>query len=252
MLKNKAHVCLRCRKVIVYNATQAGTSLPCPHCGETTNLPADRSFHPEPKMKPIGKMLVVLTALLAIGGTGSWAIFSVRKKLPDSAKTLPTVLTSLIISNKAVAPNTAKAKGVHASISVTEVTYEPQQIFHSALKKTVRTETPVCCIRVNIENTGTTGIPFNSWRIFESLSRAEKAALVGSMNEKFSLASFGVESVPVGVFLKTEIAPGEKAIEKILFLCNGKPATDLTLSLPCSNVGGDGLVYITIPARMIQ
>ncbi|MDD4623490.1 MAG: hypothetical protein PHG71_09670, partial [Kiritimatiellae bacterium] len=60
------------------------------------------------------------------------------------------------------------------------------------------------------------------------------------------------ESVPVGVFLKTEIAPGEKAIEKILFLCNGKPATDLTLSLPCSNVGGDGLVYITIPARMIQ
>lgn len=252
MLRNKAQVCNVCRKVIVYTATQAGTSLPCPHCGERTNLPAEKDFHPEPQKNPMGKALAILAALAIFGGTGAWAVLSFVKDRGHIVNNLPPSFSKLVNSNKASAPNAAIAKGVRAEISVPEVTYANPQIFQAALKKADPTERPVCCIRVEIKNTGKTRIPFHSWRIFESCSSDETATLVDSMMAKLSLVSFGCDSFPVGACQKTEIAPGEKASDIIMFFSKDKPTYDLTLSLPCSNVGGNGRVYFTIPASMIQ
>lgn len=151
-----------------------------------------------------------------------------------------------------VAPLPVRVRGTRATVAVTEVRYRQPDIYHAALKKTVSTETPVCCISLSITNRDKITAAFHSWRIFEALSDQKKAVLTDGEGNAYGLVSFGIDSYPVGMRQQADIGPGQTLSDQVLFFCDAKPSSDLELTLPCENMGGKGDIRFRIPREMIQ
>ena len=253
MLKSKAYVCNRCRKVITYSVKQAGTTGPCPFCGTTVHLPVDKDFHPAPpSINYTWRWLLLLLLLLLVGAGCYLFLKSGAKAINPQTVTSVSVIQQFMHDRITVAPAPAKARGARATIAVKEMRYGCPDVYHVALNKTLPTETPVCCVELEITNTGKKQVEFHSWRIFESYADQKRATLTDINGSPFGLVSFGIEAYPCGAWRQTGIAPGETITDMVLFISDEKPASDLNLILPCENLGGKGDLRFTIPCGMIR
>jgi len=252
MYKDKAYVCNRCRKVITYSLKQAGTMIPCPFCGVPANLPANNDFHPAQEARKKSRLLPCLFLIVAITGVGA---FILVKPGHAAARTLQIAMPGLLANlydHTTVAPEPARVRGVRATVAVTEVSYGCPVIFEAPIKKHSKTETPVCCVKLVISNTGQEIVAFRTWRIIEAFADAEKAILTDKAGRSYGLLSFGVGTYPEGSRQQADLNPGESITEQILFSCKQKPADDLEISLPCENLGGKGHLRFRIPRETIQ
>ena len=150
------------------------------------------------------------------------------------------------------APEPARVRGVRATVAVTEVSYGCPVIFEAPIKKLSKAETPVCCVKLVINNTGQEIVEFRTWRIFEKFADAPKATLTDKAGCSYGLVSFGVETYPEGSHQQANLNPGEAITEQILFSCKQKPSDDLEISLPSENLGGKGHLRFCIPRDMIR
>ena len=251
MFTSKAYVCNRCRKAISYSVTQAGTTRPCPFCGTTVHLPADKDFQPDSPVRNRRGLWLSLFLMAALAGAGGYLFLK-----PDATGVTPLKTLSVIrpftFDRTTVAPAPAGVRGAKAVIAVKGLRYGCPDIYHVALNKTMPTETPVCCVDLEITNTGKTPVEYHSWRISEAYADQKRAMLKAVNGSPFGLVSFGRESYPSGAWRQADIAPGETITDKVLFLCDAKPADDLELNLPCENLGGKGDLRFKIPCALIQ
>ncbi len=251
MFKSKAYVCNQCRKVTAYSLKEAGKTIPCRFCGESLTLPVDKDFHPEPTGRKMNTRLFCLLFLASLAGILFWRFWIPLTKVEKPLLHVP--LSPSLFQNRSVeAPASAKVRGVKATVAVTDVYYGCPDIYYSSLGKTIRTETPVCCVRVEIANTGDKTAEFHSWRIFEAFSDQEKATLTDANGTAYSLVSYGVDGTPVGMRQQADIESGARLTDLILFLCEAKPTEELELTLPSANLAGKGKLRFTIPGGMIR
>jgi hypothetical protein len=251
MFESKAYVCNRCRKAICYSLTQAGTTVPCPFCGTPANLPVNKDFTPDtPRRKNSGR-LVCLLLVLALAGAGICLLLKSGAKADDAVKALLS-WSALLQERVTVAPAPVRVRGARATVAVKEMRYGCPDVYYSAVNKTLPTETPVCCLTLEITNTGKQSLEYHAWRNTESNADLQKATLTDVNGASFGLVSFGIETCPLGSWPYADIAPGETATDYVLFICEAKPTNDLTLVLPGGNVGGKGDMHFTIPGGMIQ
>jgi len=252
--KNKVYVCNRCRKTITYSRKQAGLTVPCPFCGTPATFPADKDFPPEHESRNNnGRLLFVLSIVAIAGASTCFLIKSGASTLAEIAlKDLSSLPSNLFDPAVVVAPRPARVHGVKATVAVTEVQYKRPDIYYAALKKSAPAETPVCCVKLEIANTGKKSVAFHSWRIFESFGDRRKAVLTDVNGFTNSLVSYGADTYPSCLKPVKEVAPGEMMTDWVFFLCRKKPASDLHLTLPCENLGSTGDVRVRIPCEMIQ
>ena len=248
---SKAYVCNRCRKVICYSVKQAGTSIPCPFCEAPVNLPADKDFHPDPSCSKKGGRYLCIVLLLALVSVGGYLLFKPGAKVVNPMRAV-AALRALIVERTTVAPAPANVRGAHAAIAVKELRYECPDIYHVALKKSMPTEKPVCCVELEITNTGDQQIEYQSWRIYELNADQKRAALTEVNGSSYGLVSFGRDTYPSKFRQRTDIAPGETITDLVFFIGSAKPARDLSLIIPCENLGGKGDLRFTIPVGMIR
>ena len=251
MYRSKAYVCNQCRNVTAYSVKEAGTTIPCRFCGASLTLPCDKDFHPDPADRKKNTWLFCLLFLVSLVGIVFWRFSIPQTRAEKTLLHLP-LSPAFFQDRRAVAPASVKVPGVQATVAVTDVYYGCPDIYYSSLGKTTRTETPVCCVRVEITNTGDKTAGFHSWRIFEAFSDQEKATLTDANGTSYNLVSFGVDSTPVGMQQKADIEAGALFTDLILFLCEAKPTEELELTLPSANLAGKGKLRFTIPSRMIR
>jgi len=251
MYRSKAYVCNQCRNVTAYSIKEAGTTIPCRFCGGSLTLPVDKDFHPEPTGKKKNTRLLCLLFLVPLVGMVLWRCSISRTKVEKTLLNLP-LSPAFFQDRSAVAPASVKVRGVQVTVAVTDVYYGCPDIYYAALGKTTRTETPVCCVQVEITNRNKITTAFHSWRIFEALSDRRKAALTDGGNKTYGLVSFGIDSYPVGMRQQADIGSGQTLSDLVLFFCDAKPTSDLELTLPCENMGGKGNVRFHIPHEMIK
>ena len=251
MFKSKAYVCNQCRKVTAYSVKEAGTTIPCRFCGASLTLPCDKDFHPEPTGKKKNMRLLFLLFLASLAGLVFWRFSIPLTKVEKTLLHVPSV-PAFFLDRSTVAPEPAKVRGVQATVAVTDVCYGCPDIYYASLGKTMRTATPVCCVRVEITNTGDKTAGFHSWRIFEAFADQEKATLTDANGTAYSLVSYGVDGTPVGMRPQADIEAGALFTDLILFLCDAKPTEDLELTLPSANLEGKGKLRFTVPRAMIR
>lgn len=250
MFKDKAYVCNLCRKVITYSPEEAGKTFPCPFCKSPVTLPskwARRATGQAPKRRFWPWALLV--ALAALGGSAAW--LGAGSGAKEAVQAIP-VLSDLLQNEVTVAPASARVRGSHLSVAVTEVWYGRPDIHDASLNKTEPTQTPVCCVRLAITNGGKAPAAFCSWREAERAAELQKIILTELAGATNSLVSFGPGCAPAGFQPRTEIAPGETAQDLLLFLCKAKPSSDLAFTLPCENLGGKGQLSFRIPSGMVR
>jgi len=252
--KNKVYVCNRCRKAIAYSRKQAGVTIPCPFCGTPAPFPADKDFRPEHERGNNNRRSLFVLSIAAIAVAGAcFLIISGASTLAEIVlKDLSVLPSNLFDPAVVVAPKPARVHGVNATIAVTEVQYKCPDIYYAVLKKSSPAETPVCCVKLELVNTGKKSVAFHSWRIFESFGDQRKAVLTGVNGFTNSLVSYGANTYPSCLKPVKEFAPGEMMTDWVFFLCDKKPASDLLLTLPCENLGSTGDVRVRIPCEMIH
>ena len=251
MFKDKAYVCNYCRKVITFSPEEAGTSRPCPFCRSPVTLPSVhgyRSVSGAKRTNRLARCLVVCVALAC--ATGGSLLLLRGDAVEETLRSIPFL--NLGARRITVAPEPARARGVRATVSVTEVRYACADIYHPSLRQTSRTETPVCCIKLAISNTGKQPVSFRSWRTAHTAGETTAVRLTDSGGRDYSRVSFGAETYPVGTKHEAELASDTTFAEQLLFICGAKPNGDLELVLPCENLGGKGDLRFSIPAAMIQ
>lgn len=257
MFKDKAYVCNLCRKVITYSPEEAGQTMPCPFCKSSVTLPASSDGHHvgrpnRPRHRGAAGLFVVL---LAAGATVvAWQMRTRTSSLQaaGSGGFGSSVLNAWVTQRRtADAPKTIHARGVDVAVTVTDIRFGCPDIYQAALQRIAPTETPVCCVRVELTNTGKTPIRLHPWHLAESLTDTRRACLKRADGHSYSLVSFGVENDPVGTVRTSELLPDATACDLILFLCDERPGDDLELTLPCENVGGKGELCFRIPKSMI-
>ncbi len=251
MYKSKAYVCNQCRKVTAYSKKEAGTTIPCRFCGESLTLPCDKDFHPETAGRKKNTRVFCLLFLASLVGIVFWRFPIPLTKVENPLLHVP-LSPAFFQDRSAVAPAAVKVRGVQATVAVTDVYYGCPDIYYASLGKTMKTATPVCCVRVEITNTGDKTAGFHSWRIFEAFSDQEKATLTDANGTAYSLVSFGVDGTPDGMQQKADIEAGALFTDLILFLCEAKPTEELELTLPSANLAGKGKLRFTIPGGMIR
>jgi hypothetical protein len=215
------------------------------------NLPVNKDFNPDPPYRKKSGLLVCLVLAVALAGVGVCLLLKTGVNADSAGKVLSS-LPALLRDRVTVAPAPARVKGTRATVAVKELRYGCPYVYHAALNKTLPTETPVCCLMLEIANSGKHPVEFHAWREPEPNADIQRATLTDINGVAYGLVSFGVESIPSGAWLHGDIAPGETATDVVLFICAAKPTTDLTLILPCKNLGGKGDMRITIPCGMIQ
>ena len=254
MVKNKAYICNVCRKAISYSRADAGKTIPCTFCGEPAKLPLDPGWTVDARRgRTRSRRFLFLVVLLALAVLGAVLFF--RKQVVNvqaSAQQITHALHLLSDPQPTVVPDTARVRGQHATIAVTDVVYGCPDIYQETLNRTSATETPVCCVKVTITNTGKSVLPFRTWRIFEAFAAENRARLIDPDGHDYSLLAYGVSSYPVGTRQQSDLAPQESVTDLVLFLCDAKPERDLELVLPCDNIGGKGDLRFTIPRHLIH
>lgn len=257
MFKDKAYVCNLCRKVITYSPEEAGQTMPCPFCKSTVTLPASPGGHRvgclgRPRHRGAAGLIVVMLAAGAAAVAWQMRTRTSSLQAAGSGGVGSSALHAWVTHRRvADAPHALNARGVAVSVAVTDVRFGCPDIYQAALQRVAPTETPVCCVRVELTNTGKTPIHIQPWRLFNSLTDAKRACLKRADGHSYSLVSFGVENDPVGTVNKSELLPDATACDLILFLCDERPGDDLELTLPCENVGGKGELCFRIPKSMI-
>lgn len=258
MFKDKAYVCNLCRKVITYSPDEAGVTMPCPFCKSSVTLPASPGGHrvgcpDRPRHRGMAGLLVVL---LAAGATAvAWQMYTQTSgpQAAGSGGVGSGALNAWVTHHRTTdAPKAINARGVDVTVAVTDIRFGCPDIYQAVLQRVAPTETPVCCVRVELTNTGKTPVHIQPWRLFDSLTDAKRACLKRSGGTSYSLVSFGVENDPVGTVQKSELLPDATCCDLILFLCDDRPRDDLELTLPCENIGGKGELCFRIPNSMIH
>lgn len=257
MFKDKAYVCNLCRKVITYSPDEAGQTMPCPFCMSPVTLPASpvgrRVGTPDrPRHRSVAGLIVVV---LAAGSAA--VVWQICARTPNPQTAGGGVGSSALHAwvtqrRTADAPTSLNARGVDIAVAVTDVRYGCPEIYQAALRRVAPTETPVCCVRVELTNTGEKPIRMRPWRLSDSLNDAKRVCLKRPDGTSYNLVSFGVENDPVGAAHTSELLPDTTSCDVILFLCDERPCDDLELTLPCENIGGKGDLCFRIPNRMIQ
>ena len=251
MFTSKAQGCTRCRKGSSLSLILAKTNAACPFCGKPANASADKPFRP---VCPSGKrrrLWLSLFLMAALAGAGGYLFLKSGATGVSPLKTL-SVMRQLRFDRLTVAPAPARVRGARATIVVKGLRYGCPDIYHVALSKTLPTETPVCCVDLEITNTGEKPVEYHSWRDFEAYADQKRAALTEGNGSPIGLVSFGIETYPAGAWRQAGIPPGATIFDTVLFICNAKPASDLQLTLPCENLGGKGDLRFTIPCALIQ
>lgn len=285
MFKDKAYVCNLCRKVITYSLGEAGQTMPCPFCKTTITLPVAPLKQTPPAKKPTARFGCLAAAILlfVIAAAAAGAYFFAFHPRSDAetssgqqlSVSIQSTLADLMQARVITIPEPAKVRGVDVSVAVTEVSFGCPPIYQAAIKRIVPTETPVCCVKLVLTNTGKQTLNFKSWRQPNAYGDPKKASLkrsdgiqynlmsvISSLLEdiggqkrndgiQYSLVSFGIESDPVGTQRATELAPGASLTDVMLFLCEAHPTHDLELTLPCENLGGKGDILFKIPVNAI-
>jgi len=259
MFKDKAYVCNLCRKVITYSPDEGGKTMPCPFCKSSVTLPSSPAgIRTKKTSRTRFRAVAGLLVLLLAAGTAA-VIYLDRSRAPSpQAAALgmigPDSLLHEWVTQCRVgeAPQTLKARGVDVAVAVTDVRYGCPEIYQTALQRVVPTETPVCCIRVALTNTGKTPIRIRPWRLYNSINDEKLACLKRADGHPYSLVSFGIESDPVGAIHTSELLPDDTRSDLILFLCGERPRDDVELRLPCENIGGKGDLCFRIPNGMIR
>ncbi len=251
MFKDKAYVCNHCRKVITFSSEEAGTSRPCPFCRTPLTLPSVQGRRPVAGAKKKSRLARGFVASVALACAAGASLLLLRGNAVE--KTLQSIpFVNLGARRITVAPEPARARGVRATVSVTEVRYACADIYHPSLRQTSRTETPVCCIKLAICNTGKRPVAFRSWRTAHTAGEATAVRLTDGAGRDYSRVSFGAETYPLGMRQEAELASGDTLSEQLLFISGTKPNGDLELVLPCEHLGGKGDLRFRIPAAMIQ
>ncbi len=256
MVNDKAYVCNACRKTITYSRDNAGKTIPCPFCGAVVKLKAAPGWtvtakHGHGRSGSRSLFFVVLLVTLAVIG----GVLFFRKPVltvPPAVQQDANAWNLLPAPKPSVAPAPVWARGVRATLAVPEVVYGCPDIYQESLNRSSVAETPVCCVKVTITNTGKSVLPFRTWRIFDSLADQKRARLRDADGNDYSLIAYGVDSYPAGFRQQADLAPQEWLTDCVLFLCATKPDSDLELVLPCENIGGEGDVCFTIPRRLIR
>jgi len=255
MVKAKAYVCNRCRKFITYSPDEAGQTMSCPFCKSPISLPA-APFASSPSKRREHRpwspaIWVVAVSASLVAGSALLLPWHGRK---GASQVVPLPLPAFTQERITVAPAPARVRGQHVTVAVTDVWYGCPEIYQAALNKTVSTETPVCCVRISVTNSGKEGVAYRSWRVFEASADKKLAELRSASGTPYSLVSFGAESYPVGAQRKRELelAPGNTLTDLVLFLCDAKPTGDLSLTLPCANMDAQGELRFTIPSGLIR
>lgn len=242
MFKDKAYVCNLCRKVITYSPAEAGKTFPCPFCKTTVTLP--RKWARQPVSAPAGPkkrsgLVCFALALLAAGGVAGLSV-----KLASNAEWLSERVT--------VAPEPALVQDAQISVAVTDVWFGQVEMHNAALNTKELSQSPLCCVKLQIANAGSETVSFLSWREPGPSADLPRVTLSEPGGAPLSLASYGANCLPVGTRRQAELAPGATLSDTVLFLCAKKPAGDLSLTLPCENIGGRGQLCFRIPAGMIR
>ncbi len=254
MVKNKAYLCNVCRKAISYSRADAGKTIPCTFCGAPAKLPVDPLWTVNATCgKPRSWCCYFVVVVLALAMLGVVLFF--RKQVVNvqtSAQQFTKAMSLLSDPQPTVAPSPVRVRGSRATVAVSEVVYGCPDIYEETLNRTSATETPVCCVKVTVTNTGKSVLPFRTWRIFEALADQKRARLRDMAGNDYSLVTYGVSSYPVGTRKQSDLAPQESLTDMVLFLCDAKPERDLKLVLPCENIGGKGELRFTIPRHLIR
>ena len=256
MVNDKAYVCNACRKTITYSRDNAGKTIACPFCGAVVKLKTvpDWTLTATHGSGGTGwRRLFFVVVLVALAVLGVWLF--IRKpvlNVPPAVHQKDNTWNLLPTPKPSVAPAPVWARGVRATLAVPEVVYGCPDIYQESLNRSSVAQTPVCCVKITITNTGKSILPFRTWRIFDSLSDQKRARLMDAAGNDYSLIADGVDSYPAGFLQQADLAPQEWLTDCVLFLCATKPDCDLELVLPCENIGGEGDVSFTIPRHLIR
>ncbi|HRR35307.1 MAG TPA: hypothetical protein P5026_14500 [Kiritimatiellia bacterium] len=258
MFKDKAYVCNLCRKVITYSPEEAGKTRPCPFCKSSVTLPAlcdGNRVGRTGGSRHRGWIGLIVILLIAGGVAVAWQV-SIRASVPQAAESGVMGMRAIHAwgtqRRTADAPKALQAHGVDISVAVTDIRLGCPEIYQAALQRAASTETPVCCVRVELKNTGKKPVRIQPWRLFNSLIDTKRACLKRADGQSYSLVSYGLENDPVGTVQKSELLPDETCCDLILFLCDDLSQDDLELTLPCENIGGKGELIFRIPKSMID
>ncbi len=251
MIRTKAYVCNRCRKAISYTVLEGGKTLPCMFCGFTVTLPSDKDFQPDVPVRKRMRLWTFLLLTTMLTGAGGYLFFTHSVEAATARKAL-SGLRAYVCAYSTVAPAPAKAHGSCVTVSVKEIHYDCPDIYYVGLKKTLRAEKPVLCVALEIANVGKTQIGFHSWRMPEAAADQTKATLIDCDGAAYGLVSFGVDTLPSGVQQRNDLAPGESFTDWAYFIGDEKPQKDLKLTLPCENIGGQGVLRFSVPCSMIR
>ena len=253
MFKDKAYVCNLCRKVITYAPVEAGKTMPCPFCKTIVTLPAapiKPGLHVKPKSSTFGWIIFAILFLIAVAG-GVYAFIWFRQNSDNEQSNQTSPFVNLGQPRIYEISEPAKVRGVDMSVTVSGMSFGCPKVYQADLKRVAATETPVCCVKLILANTGKHSVNVKPWRMSDAFDDTKRASLKRSDGIQYSLVSFGFESDPVGVKKTAELAPGATQTEVLFFFSNARPTQGLELTLPCENLGGKGDLRFRIPAEEI-
>ena len=110
--------CKECGNNIEFPAYAARTTVPCPHCGQWTELLLPETVA-EPKRMDVGTMAIICCALLVAG----WALWLQFRKKPAEDDSVPTSVVKVVpkpVAKAVVAPTNLPPANVPPAIVVTQ------------------------------------------------------------------------------------------------------------------------------------
>lgn len=108
-------------------------------------------------------------------------------------------------------------------------------------------------VHVVVENLSATKLAvFRGWGAERALFLERSAALHDEIGNRYILQRFTIGARPVGQTLISDIYPGKRATDVIIFNVPVDAAQTLTLELNAANIGGTGMITFELPTKSIE
>jgi hypothetical protein len=112
---------------------------------------------------------------------------------------------------------------------------------------------PMLGIKIEITNISQTKkVEYKTWAGADFTMDRDFATVADDFGNRYKRVNFGISTKPVGRTEQDSIYPSKSVSDLLIFEPPIKGAQYLNLELPAANFGGEGMIRLQIPARMIR